>query len=319
MTQRGEEKKKTMVGDDYRIFACELCKGGDFVEIPQARKYTGDQPIHVCKDCGFVQVIERRTPERIADVWATDLFRTEYTARIPAVKARQVYVAETVDTVIGIRGKFVCEIGAGEGYFIEMLRDQYGASVFGVEPSAANCARMRGERIDCFDGTGEQFLASVGELGRFDIVALIWTLENSNSCRRLMDIAWNVLREDGHVVVATGSRILVPFKKPLDYYLGPNPGDTHAFRFSANTLHGLLAETGFAQFYVNHYIDTDVLCMVGRRTDRSRPIAWPRDDWRNVLDFFARWHRDTAFYKDHQPAEVQGAAGGSRNVRPVTQ
>jgi SAM-dependent methyltransferase len=308
-----------MISDEYRLFACELCASKDFVEIPEARLYTSDQPIHVCKGCGFVQVIRRRAPERIADVWATDLFRTEYTARIPAVKARQVYVAETVDTVIGLRGKRVCEIGAGEGYFVEMLRDQYGASVFGVEPSAANCARMRGEHIECFDGTGEQFLASAANLAPFDIVTLVWTLENSNSCRRLMDVAWNVLREDGHVVVATGSRILVPFKKPLDYYLGTNPGDTHAFRFSANTLQGLLAESGFAPTYVNHYIDSDVLCMIGRRTDRSRPIAWPRDEWRKVLDFFARWHSDTVFYEDHRLAAAQGAGGGSRNVRSVTQ
>jgi 2-polyprenyl-3-methyl-5-hydroxy-6-metoxy-1,4-benzoquinol methylase len=282
--------------DDYSLFTCELCGSDDFAEIVELREHTAGQPIHVCRVCGFVQVIRRRNPERIAEVWAKELYQSEYTARIPAVKARHIYVAETIDVAIGLRGKSVCDIGAGEGFFLEILRDQYAAEIFGVEPSTANCARMTSQGIDCFDGTAEQFMTSAQQR-RFDIVTVIWTLENSNSCRQLMDAAWHLLRDDGYVVVATGSRILVPFKKPLDYYLGPNPADTHSFRFSANTLNGLLAETGFERTYVNHYIDSDVLCMIASRTDRSQPIAWSRDDWRRVNEFFSRWHQDTVFYK----------------------
>jgi SAM-dependent methyltransferase len=285
-----------MTNDEYRLFSCELCGADDFAEINEIRPFTMGQPVHVCKCCGFVQVIRRRTPERIAEVWANELYKSDYTARIPAVKARHTYVAETIDVAIGLRGKSVCDIGAGEGYFAQMLSDQYGAKMFGVEPSTANCDRMKREDIACFDGTAEDYFASAPEGRRFDIVTIIWTLENSNSCRRLMDIAWHLLRSDGYVVIATGSRILVPFKKSLDLYLGPNPADTHAFRFSANTLQGLLAETGFELAHVNHYIDSDVLCMIGRRTDRSNAIAWPHDDWQRVIKFFARWARDTAFY-----------------------
>src|SRR5262249_47060767 len=287
----------TTMADDQQLFPCELCASAEFEEIPEARFYTGGQPIHVCKRCGFVQVIRRRPAERIAEVWEKELFQSEYTARIPAIKARHVYVAETIETAIGLAGKDVCDIGAGEGYFLQMLRDDYGARVFGIEPSAANCARMQAQRIGCFDGTAEAFQRAAPEQERFDIVTLIWTLENSNSCRRLMDVRWTLLLENGYVAAATGSRILVPFKKPLDYYLGPNPGDTHAFRFSANTLQGLLAETGFEIVCANQYIDSDVLCMIGRRTDRSRRIAWTHDDWRRFLKFFSRWHRDTAYYK----------------------
>lgn len=288
----------TMAADDYRLFPCELCTSTEFAEIPEAHIYAGDQPLHVCKNCGFVQVINRRPAERIAEIWAKELYQSEYTARIPAIKARQVYVAETIDTVIGLRDKRVCDIGAGEGVFPQMLRDDYGADVFGIEPSAPNCARMRELNIPCFDGTAEDFQRSAGKKHRsFDIVTIIWTLENSNSCRRLMDVAWGLLRNNGYVVVSTGSRILVPFKKPLHYYLGPNPADTHAFRFSANTLNGLLATTGFETISTNHYLDSDVLCMIARRTDRSKILPWARDDWGRVLEFFTRWHHDTAFYK----------------------
>jgi len=287
-----------MTSNEYRLFSCELCQGSEFAEIVEAKAYTADQPVHVCKTCGFVQVIRRRPSEIIAQAWAKDLYQKKYTARIPAIKARQVFVAEMIDTTIGLRGKSVCDIGAGEGYFLEMLRDQYAAQVFGVEPSTSNCDRMREHGIECFDGTAEQFFETADAKRRFDIVTIIWTLENANSCRRLMEAAWTLLKDDGHVVLATGSRILVPFKKPLDYYLGPNPADTHAFRFSANALNGLLAETGFEQAAVNRYIDNDILCMIGKRSASRARRPWQGDDWRQVIDFFSRWHEDTKSFKD---------------------
>lgn len=286
-----------MTSNEYRLFSCELCHGNEFAEIVEAKVYTADQAVHVCKTCGFVQVIRRRPSEVIAQAWAKDLYQKKYTARIPAVKARQVFVAEMIDTTIGLRGKSVCDIGAGEGYFLEMLRDQYGTEGFGIEPSTPNCERMREHAIECFDGTAEQFLETAGANRRFDIVTIIWTLENANSCRRLMEAAWTVLKDDGHVVLATGSRVLVPFKKPLDYYLGPNPADTHAFRFSANALNGLLSETGFELATVNRYIDNDILCMIGKRSAARDRRPWQGDDWRQVLEFFGRWHEDTQFYK----------------------
>jgi SAM-dependent methyltransferase len=285
--------------DAYSLFNCELCSGSDFAEIPEARLYTGDQPVHLCKACGFVQVIRRRSPERIAEVWSKELFGAGYTASWPAVKARQVYVAETTAQAVGLRGKSLCDIGAGEGAFLKIAAGpDYAAQAFGIEPSAANCEAMRLAGIRCFEGTIEQYRDSLpmGEAGRFDLVTIMWTLENCNSAVAMLKAAWGVLAPGGHIVVATGSRLLVPFKKPLNMYLSTNPADTHSFRFSANTLQGLLAVAGFEKAYVNHYIDTDWLCMIGRRTDGGRAIPWQGDDYKRVLEFFKRWHQDTAFY-----------------------
>ena len=114
----------------------------------------------------------------------------------------------------------------------------------------------------------------------------------------MLDAAHGLLRDGGHLVVATGSRILVPFRKPLHLYLSTNPADTHCFRFSAHTLGGLMAVSGFRPVHVNRYIDTDYLVMIGERTDRSRPIPWERDDARAVIDFFRRWDKETG---DHYP------------------
>jgi hypothetical protein len=97
-------------------------------------------------------------------------------------------------------------------------------------------------------------------------------------------------------LIATGARILVPFKKPLQYFFSKNPVDTHPVNFSFNSLRGILASTGFEMTHVNQYIDNDIMIMIARKTDRSTPIVTPKDDWRAVTSFFDRWHKET---QDH--------------------
>lgn len=284
----------------YEEFPCDLCGSTDAVEVPYARFYTNDQPIHICTSCGFVYVKRRRSAQAIADAWSDELYGDGYTARIPAVKARQTYVAEFIDTSIGLKGKEVCDIGTGEGQFLEIISGpEYGASVFGTEASKKNCQKLTRMGFRNFHGTIEDFCSSPDYRGyKADIATIMWTLENCRSCRDMLSAAYEMLRDGGHIVMATGSRILVPFKKPLDLYLSTNPADTHAFRFSANTLAGLLAVSGFEVTHVNSYIDTDYLCIIARKKDRSESIEWKGDDYLKVYDFFERWHRESIHYRN---------------------
>ena len=280
-----------------QIHACDLCGADEAAEIEVARLYTNDQPVHVCRNCGFVYVRERRSAQEIADSWSNELYQSNYTARIPAVKARQLFVADTINTTIGLPGKKLCDIGGGEGQFLEIARGpDYRADAFAIEPSESNCVALSKLGVPYHQGTIEDFVASKGMRGSFDIATIMWTLENCEDCRVMLNAAYDLLKPGGHLVVATGSRILVPFKKPLQLYLSKNPSDTHCFRFSARTLQGLFAVSGFEIEHVNRYIDHDVMCMIGQKTDRSVAISWTGDDWRSVVDFFDRWHLET---RDH--------------------
>jgi hypothetical protein len=78
--------------------------------------------------------------------------------------------------------------------------------------------------------------------------------------------------------------------------LGPRAADTHPIRFSENSLTGLFAESGFERTHINRFIDTDYLVAIGKKTDRSKRIGWPKDNWRDIVDFFNRWHKET---QDH--------------------
>lgn len=273
-------------------FPCDLCGAMDAVEVPHARVYTADQPIHICVTCGFVYVKSRRSAEEIAASWTHEIFGAGYTAAYPGVAGRLAYVAEFVDQTVGLRGMSVAEVGAGEGFFLELARERYAASVFGIEPSPANCERMAGLGIDCVATTIEQYDGSRN--GSFDLVMVLWTLENCQDLRALLGGARRLLKPGGRIVVATGSRILVPFKKPLWAYLSRNPADTHSFRFSANTIRGALAVAGLETTHLNRYLDTDVLCAIG--SPREADVPWSHDDYLAVHGFFERWHADTALY-----------------------
>ena len=285
----------------FKTHACDVCGSEEAVEIEIARSYTNGQPIHVCRECGFVYVRDRRSSQAIAASWSNEIFGEGYSARIPAVTARQVYVAEFLNTRIGLAGKQLCDIGAGEGQFLEIVRQpSYGAQPFAIEPSASNCTAMRTEDIDCFQGTLEDCLAENHLRAAFDVVTLMWTLENCQSCNALIVGANQLLKDGGYLCVATGSRLLVPFKKPLDLYLSANPADTHSFRFSANTLRRLLAKHGFLPMHINHYIDSDPLVVIAEKNSTAEDHQWPGDDWQQVADFFIRWDRES---REHYPRE----------------
>jgi SAM-dependent methyltransferase len=282
-----------------RDYPCDICGADDPLELAVARKYTNDQPLHVCRNCGFLYVRTRRGFQAIAAAWSDDLFQSHYTARRPYMKARHVFVVDTIADQVGLGNKTLCDVGAGEGQLLELLRSpEYGANVFGIEPSKANGRLLANAGIPHFVGTIEDYVAS-GNEAQFDLVTITWALENCESGRRMLDSAWSILKPGGHVVVATGSRILVPFKKPLHYYLGPSPADTNSFRYSANTLRGALAVSHFETVFSNRYIDHDVLMMIGRKVGQNTEVPWDKDDPAAVIDYFDRWDADTQrYFKD---------------------
>jgi hypothetical protein len=282
----------------YREFPCDLCGDTQSLEVPHSREFHGGAPIDICWSCGFVYVKRRRSAQRIADAWSSEIFGSGYTAAIPAVTARLTYVAELVQTWFGWSGKTVAEIGAGEGHFLQLVGGPpYGARTFGIEPSPANGRLLAQAGIEHYTGTIEDYLASGGAAQRsMDLVSILWTLENCQDCKGMLAGAYAALKPGGYVIVATGSRILVPFKKPLHTYFSQNPADTHAVRFSANTLQGILAVGGFEVVHTNRYIDHDVLCMTARKTDKQAPIAWQGDRATDVHTFFERWYVDTKMY-----------------------
>ena len=261
--------------------ACEICWSTDLSQIKILTVYTHQKPIHICKNCGLVQVIDRRPPKRIYQAWVNakpgDVV---YKSAEAAVAARHAYVKAFVPKLSEER--FV-DIGGGDGKFAALFDD------------CTNWALMAEDLPD------EQYAAAT----------ILWTLENCGSCRDVIDSAKRVLKPGGTLVVATGSRILAPYKKPLWSYVGPGDQDLHPWRFSANTLQRLLIDRGFSIVDLNHWIDSDYLVVVAKNTPSDEKTKDFVDPWRKVVTYFENWHSFTQeFYPCNGP---QGTLSERKN------
>lgn len=145
----------------------------------------------VCGNCGFVYVPYRRSPEAIAKAW-DDVWGEGYTSAWPMVKARLTYVAEWIDQNIGLEGKSVLDIGAGEGAF-GAIALECGAYVMGIEPSHKNCVKLDTVGIPYLEGTLED---AEGSSLWFDIVTILWTLENCGDCIDFLKRAKSFLKPE---------------------------------------------------------------------------------------------------------------------------
>lgn len=270
------------------MWNCDLCGHQDATPIEAARPYVGDNDVPmVCNNCGFIYVRERRTPEEIAEAW-NDIWSPEgYTSAWPAVVARLHYVAEWIYQNIGLENKRVLDIGAGEGKFMDIVA-RMGAIPFGIEPSVKNCTDINEKHgFRCRHGTVEQ----VNLQPEYDIVTVNWTLENTGDCIGFLKKARTFLKPNGHLVVATGSRILVPFKKPLSTYFSTNPADTHCFRFSVKSLANAFTISGFNHRFYSRIEECDWLVIAGEPDEPRRLIKDQYDSPQEVLRFFDDWQR----------------------------
>ena len=251
----------------------------------------------------MVSVIKRRNSKEIANEWSQKIFgkkftKSTYTAKVPAVIARQTYVLETLLSQLAVKKKSLCDLGAGEGDFLNMLKKKKIInSLFAVEPSPLNCKALAKNKIKNFCGTIEEFAAKKN-VKKFDILTMMWTLCNTSNCIDVIKAANHMCKKNGHILIAESSRMLVPYKKPIQMYFSKGNPDIHPFHFSKNSLCNLLILNKFKPVYINRYIDSDVLIVIAKKTNIVEKKKLKIDDYKKVNFFFSSWYNDSKKYKD---------------------
>ena len=251
---------------------CDLCLNPEGTEI--------EPGVFVCAGCGFVHVKNRRSPDKIAQAWSDVYQSGAYDPEWPGVKARLYYVAEWLNQKYGLDGKTVLDIGAGKGVFLDFARNM-GAQTAGIEPDFDNSAFVGAKGHECYAGMVE----SVEIPAKFDIVTILWTLENCGDCLSFLKSARKFLKDDGILVVATGSRILVPYKKPYSSYFGSLSPDLHCYRWSINSLFTAISKCGMKPEWWNDYEQRDEM-IVAARSGVDSPA---RDHPPRVVRFLREW------------------------------
>jgi ubiquinone/menaquinone biosynthesis C-methylase UbiE len=274
---------------------------GRYIVVPYSKKLTNGE-INISKYSGLVSVIKRRSSSAIANEWSKKIFgkkfsNSNYTSKIPAVIARHTYVYESMKKIINIKNKSICDFGAGEGDFLKIFKkNKITTKLFGIEPSKDNCKILKKNKIRSFEGTIEDFFKK-NKNEKFDIITLIWTLCNTADCYDVIRCASKLLKKNGYIVIAESSRILVPYKKPIQMYFGNPDPDSHPFHFSKNSLTNLLILNKFNPIFVNRYIDSDYLVIVAKKTNKILKNKIILDKYKNVKNFFISWYKDSKKYK----------------------
>lgn len=264
---------------------CDLCGATGSLDTP------GDpsSKIRICTGCGFVHVKERRSIEEVAQAWDQIYANGGYDPDWPGVKARLFYVSEWIGQHIGLDGRSVLDIGAGNGLFLEFCRDR-GAHVVGLDPSSKNVAIVKSKDIACFHGWAAD---SSPDIGQYDIVTLNWTLENTGDCLEVLRYAKRQLAPNGHLVVATGSRIYGGFRKPLSCYIPQDrsyPHDTHCFRWSIRSLRRAFVRVGLSKGRTNDWDQRDEMIVTAIDAGGATCLDEGKERPEDVLDHFRRWH-----------------------------
>ena len=125
----------------------------------------------------------------------------------------------------------------------------------------------------------------------------MWTLCNTSNSFEVIKIASNLIKENGYIVIAESSRIMVPFKKPIQMYFGKNNPDLHPFHFSKNSLSNILLLNKFKPVYINRYIDSDYIVIIAKKIKKVEKKKIKVDNYLKVKNFFKRWYKESLNYK----------------------
>ena len=258
--------------------ACDLCGSLEWRNLP----LPNPRDIGICGVCGFVYVRDRRESHVIASDWSGIYGEGYDPDKWPAVRARLSYVRDWIHEQYDLRREVsLLDVGAGTGTFINIVDERFNLEEMrGLEPSSAG-----GSHPFIAEGSVEDDI----DLGLFDFVTINWTLENCHDPIRMLDYARRSCKPDGRVVVATGSRILVPFKKPLSCYLGDNAPDLHCFRWSVRTLKAAMNKAGLMVDRINPYMECDWLVMSAKPDAQTKIDLPPFDPPADVDRHFVSW------------------------------
>lgn len=94
---------------------------------------------------------------------------------------------------------------------------------------------------------------------------MMWTLCNTLNANDVINSANKICKKNGYLLIAESSRILVPYKKPIQMYFSKENPDLHPYHFTKNSLCNLLILKKFKPVYINRYIDSDSLVVIAKK------------------------------------------------------
>ena len=239
------------------------------------------------------------------NVWSKNIFskkidtkKRKYSSLNPIMMSRHYYSALFFKKYLKKNSSF-CDFGTGEGNFLfELFKIRNDLKMFYVEDSKINYNLVKknfkinfNKKIDGFNGSIEEFDKN-NKIKLFDNATLIWTLCNCVDPINVLKSIHKSLNKNGLLLIAESSRIMVPFKKPINNFFNSKieTKNTHPWFFSFNSLSNLLEVSGFKVIDFNRYYDENDLVVIAKKIDSK--LYKPKLKFENpkkVIKFLKLW------------------------------
>jgi len=225
-----------------------------------------------------------------------------YSDDFPGMSSRHFYVLDYLSRFIKFKNKKIIDFACGEGGLLIKAKKYFKVSKpIGIEHSERNIKlikkRFKKEKMKLpilYQSSIEDF--SINK--KADIGILTWTLCNCSEPLNIINSISNILKKNGVLIVAESSRILVPFKKPINNYFHPkrDVGHTHPWHWSYNSLSNIFKACGFELIKNNRYWDENDLVLIFKNSKKYNQ-KYTFDNHSKVIDFFKRWKKESKNYK----------------------
>ena len=295
-------KKNNLIKDILSDFDGKT--GNRSVEVKFKNKISKSD-VYVSKKTGTVYHSSNITALEGVEGWSDTIYskkidtkKIKYTGNNIIQKSRYYYAALFLKEIVSNKKKVkFCDYATGEGYFgLELLR-LYKNIQFNFTEHSSDLFYKTVNRIK--KNSKHNFFTHKGsiensivnkKLKNLDCTSLLWTLSACVKPLDILSVIHDSLKDNGHLLIADSSRIMVPFKKPIYNFFVANhhTKNTHPFFFSYNSLSNLLEVSGFS----NRYYDENDLVIVAQKKNKKTHKPHIRvDKYKKVLKFLKDWEK----------------------------
>jgi 2-polyprenyl-3-methyl-5-hydroxy-6-metoxy-1,4-benzoquinol methylase len=234
-------------------YFCSICdRPLGRIVIENVRAEDNRYDIHYCDACNIGATTPVVSPEVLAELYSTGMYRGESGKRFIAPIESMIYLARLfrkrrIERHVA-RGR-ILDIGCGRGLFLDVMRSQ-GWSVAGVEfneETAASASRAYGITIVPENRMGESFPDA-----SFDVITMNHVLEHMYGPAETLRGCARLLREGGLLVVAVPNMrsLQADFGGRHWFHLDP---PYHLHHFSEEGLTGMLAKHSFSVIRIRRF------------------------------------------------------------------
>lgn len=218
---------------------CKVC-GHDHFDVIIEREF----PRHlICRNCGFTFM---ETIKSLHEYYEDDYWDTFHGIKgiqdinKVGIPKRSEEILATLTPYLK-DGTNCLEIGAGFGFTLHHIVKNSNCRVFGLEPSKDGCKNMEYNKIDCFQGSLEQFIPNE----KFDVIILSHVFEHFQDPELATSLLKKILAPNGIIYIEVPNLLRPEFHKNLKFWFSKE----HYFYYSQDKLNYFLQQSGFRRIY----------------------------------------------------------------------